>query len=68
MSFNLDNLESNKNYTVKLEAIAKAGNTEKSLKIIINGNKEFSTLKNEAIINIKNLFILNNMIDFDINI
>ena len=64
----LDHLDSNTNYSIQVVANAKAGNTRKDFKAIINGNKTFSTFKKEAQIYIKNLFVLKDKIDFDINI
>ncbi len=68
VNLKLNRLVSNTNYSIKIEGLAALGNTKRELTAIINGPKNFKTLKEEATINIKNLFILKDTIDFDINV
>lgn len=64
----LDKLNSNTSYKIQIDGRLELGSTSKGITAIINGPKTFTTLKEEAQINIKNLFILKDTIDFDINI
>lgn len=64
----IDKLNSNSRYQIEIEALAEAGKTKETLKSVVSGTKRFNTLKEEAVISIKNLFILKDTIDFDINI
>lgn len=68
VSLKLNRLSSNTSYNIKIEGVVSLGNTKKELTAIINGPKNFKTLKEEATISIKNLFILKDTIDFDINV
>lgn len=68
LSLSINNLYSNTEYEIVIKATIELGNSRKELTAIINGPKKFTTLKEEAQLNIRNLFILKNIIDFDINI
>ena len=68
VSLELTGLDSDTNYQIRMVGRIEAGTAKKDLNAIITGNKRFTTLKQDVVIGIKNLFILNNMIDFDINI
>ena len=64
----INRLNSNTNYSIEVRAILGIGNSRKEVTAIINGPKSFTTLRNDAKLSIRNLFILKDMIDFDINI
>ena len=68
INIRLTDLESDTTYQVAIKGRIEAGNTKKDLVAIINGDKRFETLKEEAIVSIKNLFVIRSLIDFDIKI
>lgn len=68
VSLEIDKLKSNTEYEIKIQTELKIGDVERTYTATINGDRRFTTLKEEPVINIKNLFVLGNTIDFDINI
>ena len=67
MLFEVDGLTSISDYDISFKSYVTQGSTTESI-AVISSVKKFRTLKNHAYIDIKNQFVNNNMIDFDVRI
>ena len=62
-----ENLKSNTRYTIEITGNVQLGNTKENIPVTYN-YKEFTTLKIPAKVEIRNQFVTENLIDFDVRI